>query len=85
MYIKFLKKKSTENEQPTRTINIFWKNHIKKLSKSIYTSGLSKWYDTHLTNNERNHGKCKVNPSRFPKSINANGKSIKRIIALRGI
>ena len=30
------------------------------------------------SNNERNHRRCKLNSNRFPKSINVNGKVIKK-------
>ena len=70
------------NEQVYKTINIFLKNYVKKLSKHIYYQSLLK----DCQNNRKYTwqimkeitGKTKFNSNRFPRSININGKAIKK-------
>ena len=64
----------------TVTINIFFKNYVKKLSKytiNLYLEIVKMMTRTWQIMKEIT-GKCKVNSNRFPKSINVNGKSIKK-------
>ena len=61
-------------KNPAKTINIFLKIYVKKLSNilSIFTLGLSKWHETHMANNakktkqKKNTRKIKLNSNRFP-------------------
>ena len=81
MYIKFLKNKSTQNEQIyTNYKHLFEKLHKK--AKQTYHQSILKDCQNDMTRtwqimNEITR-KCKVNSNRFPKLINVNGKSIKR-------
>ena len=64
----------------TVTINIFFKNYVKKLSKytiNLYLKIVKMMTRTWQIMKEIT-GKCKVNSNRFPKSINVKGKSIKK-------
>ena len=81
LYIKFLKNKSTQNEQIYK--------HYKHLFVKLQRKAKQTYYQSTLKDcqNDMAHtwqimkeimGKCKVNSNRFPKSINVNGKPIKK-------
>ena len=80
LYIKFLKNKSTQNEQIYTNYKHLFEKLCKKAKQTYYNSILedcqSDMRRTWQIMKEIT-GKCKVNSIRFPKSINANGKSIK--------
>ena len=77
--IKFLKNKSIENEQISKN---YLSEKLRKKSKQAYYQSIPKDFQndmictwqiiTEMT------GKSKVNSNKFPKSINANGKSIEK-------
>ena len=85
MYIKFLKNKSTQKEQMYKNYKHLFKK-LRKKAKQVYYQSILKDCQNDLRRKwqimKEISGTCKVNSKRFPKSVNASGKSIKRIIAL---
>ena len=81
LYIKFLKNKSTQNEQIYKNYKHLFEKLRKKAKQTYYQSILKDCQnDMRRTWQIMKEitGKCKVNSNRFPKSINVNGKSIKK-------
>ena len=81
MYIKFLQNKSTQNEQIYKNYDHLSEKLRKKAKQTYYQSKL-KVCKNDMTRTwkimKEITVKCKVNSNRFPKSINVNGKSIKK-------
>ena len=84
MYSKFLKNKSTQNEQIYKNYKHLFEK-LRKKAKQTYYQSILKDCQNDMTRTwqimKEITGKCKVNCNRFPKSIIVNGKSIKRIVA----
>ena len=80
LYIKFLKNKSTQNEQIYKNYKHLFEK-LRKKAKQTYYQSILKDCQNDMTPTwkimKEITGKCKVNSNRFPKSINVNGKSIK--------
>ena len=87
-YIKFLRNKSTQNEQIYKQYKHLFEKLQRKAKQTYYQSTLKD------CQNDMAHtwqimkeimGKCKVNSNIFCKSINVDGKPIKRIVALENL
>ena len=81
LYIKILKNKSIQNEQIYKNYkHIFEK--LRKKAKQTYYQSILKDCQNDMTRTwqimKEITGKSKVNSNKFPKSINVNGKSIKK-------
>ena len=78
---KFLKNKSTQNEEICKNIKRLFQK-LRKKAKQTNCQSILKNCQNDLTHTleimKQITGKCKVNSNRFPKSINVNGKSIKK-------
>ena len=81
LYFKFLKNKSTQNEQICKSYKHLFKK-LRKKAKHTNCQSILKDCQNDLTRTSKIMkqitGKCKVNSNRFPKSINVNGKSVKK-------
>ena len=80
LYIKFLKNKSTQNEQIEKNYQHLFEKLCKKAMQKYYQSTLKDCQNDMIRSWERMKeitGKYKANSNRFPKLINVNGKSIK--------
>ena len=81
LYIKFLKNKSTQNEQIYRNYKHLFERLRKKAMQTYYQSILKDCQNDMRPTWQiikEITGKCRVNTHRFPKSIDVNGKSIKK-------
>ena len=81
LYIKFLKNKSIQNEQICKNYkHLFGK--LRKKTKQTYYQSILKDCQNGMTRTRQRMKemtvKSKINSNRFPKSINVNGKSIKK-------
>ena len=81
LYIKFLKNKSIQNEQIYKNYKHLFEKLSKKAKQTYYQSIL-KDSQNNMTRTwqimKKISGKNKTNSNRYPKSINVNGKSIKK-------
>ena len=81
LYIKFLKNKSIQNEQICKNYKHLFGKLLKK-AKQTYHQSILKDCQNDMTRTwqrmKEMTGKSKLNSNRFPKSINDNGKSIKK-------
>ena len=80
LHIKFLKNKSTQNEQIYKNYKHLFQK-LRKKAKQTYYQSILKDCQNDMTRPwqviKEITGKRKVNSNRFPKSINVHGKSIK--------
>ena len=81
LYIKFLRNKSIQNEQIYRNYKHLFEK-LRKKAKQTYYQSILKDCQNDMTRTwqimKEITGKSKVNSKKFPKSINVNGKSIKK-------
>ena len=79
--IKFLKDKSIQNEQIYRNYKLLFEKLLQKAKQTFHQSLLKDCRnDTKRTSQIMKEitGKSKLSSNRFPKSVNVNGKSIKK-------